>query len=434
MCSTSWLLIEFAALSPTLHILNLIILLQAVCLLQVLADLKAKANLLRKEALECLTVALAGSDTKKFWELMTAFSGTNHKGTDEDDPQDFLDAAPIIPPPLPLTEIETEEEAASVKSAPASTIALPTGGAKCKARITQQKDLLEDLCDLKDAIRMYPSSKETLKETVIPDNLLVKREHQTSHAGASMYLCCHPKCQDPAFYAQSPAGIYSLARRKHLGIAISCPYCSDKLYWNFKGWQSHMDSMHKAVPHFSSAFADEVQIAHEMLYAAEQQAKPATKKRRTRKPKPKKEKEGAPYPSCSLDSDTNDSSPDSSSSEDDSKSDTESSSDEESCQPTKSKLSSVQKEALMSGATAAVAEPTTEALAKYPSGKHTPHPLVTAHHDTQDVVKPSVISLAASLVLSDLPPEGIEDMPELEETPPPPFPTHAMSGPACEKC
>ena len=51
---------------------------------------------------------------------MTAYFGANHSGTD-DDPWDFLDAAPKIPDPLPLTDTETEDETTSVKSAPAST-------------------------------------------------------------------------------------------------------------------------------------------------------------------------------------------------------------------------------------------------------------------------------------------------------------------------
>ena len=226
-------------------------------LLRVSADLEAKANLLCKEALQCLMVALAGSNTKKLLELMMAYFGANHKGIDEDDPWDFLDAAPAVPPPLPLTETETKEEAASMKSAPTSTIAPPTGSAKCKPWVTQQKDLFEDLCELKDAIWMYPSNKDTLKEMGIPANLLVKREHKTSHPGASMYLCHHPKCQEPAFFAQSPAGIYSHMHHKHLGIAITCPYCQDKLYWNSKGWKSHMDSMHKSVPHFGTSLVKE---------------------------------------------------------------------------------------------------------------------------------------------------------------------------------
>ena len=55
---------------------------------------------------------------------MTAYFGTAQKEDGEDDPWDFLDAAPAIPEPLPLTETDTEDDASSVKSAPATT-ALP---------------------------------------------------------------------------------------------------------------------------------------------------------------------------------------------------------------------------------------------------------------------------------------------------------------------
>ena len=79
---------------------------QAVRLLRVSAELESKANALRKEALQCLTVALAGSDTKKFWDLLTTYFGANHTG-DQDDVWDFIDAAPPIPRPLPLTDTES---------------------------------------------------------------------------------------------------------------------------------------------------------------------------------------------------------------------------------------------------------------------------------------------------------------------------------------
>ena len=52
------------------------------------AKLKVKANSLCKEALQSLTITLAGSDTKHFWDLLTAFFGANHTG-DNDDLWDF---------------------------------------------------------------------------------------------------------------------------------------------------------------------------------------------------------------------------------------------------------------------------------------------------------------------------------------------------------
>ena len=361
--------------------------LQAVRFLCVSADLEAKANLLCKEALQSLTIALARTDTKKFWELLVAFFGANHKGSEEDDPWDFLNAAPKIPPPLPLTETECDEEKASVKSAPVASSAKEP--VKWKLKISQQKDLLPDVCELKQVIQMYPADKDSLPSTGIPTELQVKREHQTTHTSASVYLCLHEKCQVPPFFAQSSAGIYSHILRKHLGIALACPYCKDKLYWNSKGWKSHMDSKHRSAPAYGTALIDEAVLAQEMMKATERQSAPpsvAPKKRCSKKkpaghPQKKRPSDKSSFESLEPSSDegTADSSPDSSSNE---------AMDTESASPTKKSKGK-------------------------PSHK--------------------------ASVPVDLPPEvkqelDLKDMLELEEAPPAPFPTELVRGPATKHC
>ena len=292
---------------------------QAVRLLRVSANLEAKANAMRREALQCITVALAGSDTKKLWELMTAYFGTAQKQDDDNDPWDFLDAAPAIPEPLPLTETDTEDEATSTKSTPAASVApKPTGAAKRKPQVSLQKDLLPDVCSPKEAIRIYPADENSVNETGIPAHLQVKREQHTTGKGGSVYLCLHEKCQMPTFWAQSPAGLYSHMRRKHLGVVIACPYCPDKLYWNSKGWKSHMEHQHRHLPAYRSALQDEAAVAQEMLASMKKQASsksPAKKRRRASALKVKSE------PVEESSSATSDSSPDSATSSD---SDTES--------------------------------------------------------------------------------------------------------------
>ena len=136
-------------------------------------ELEGRANALRKEALQCLTMALCGSDTKKFWELLTMYFRANHT-RDEDDPWDFIDPAPEIPRPLPLTETDTDEEnkapsASAVPSASAKT----TGSACRKPVLPVKRDDLKDLCNLQEAIRMYPATAETINETGIPLDLQV---------------------------------------------------------------------------------------------------------------------------------------------------------------------------------------------------------------------------------------------------------------------
>ena len=148
------------------------------------AELETRANLLRKEALQSLTIALAGSDTKHLWDLLTAYFGANHLPGEEEDPWDFLDAAPEIPPPLPLTDTNSDEDKVSVastattQSAPAAPVSGTSVGVGAKAKglpkISVQKDVLDDLCTVDKAIWIYPQDSKTLSETGIPEHLLVQ--------------------------------------------------------------------------------------------------------------------------------------------------------------------------------------------------------------------------------------------------------------------
>ena len=272
-------------------------------------------------------------------------------GTDED-PWDFLDAAPKIPDPLPLTDTDTDDEVVSVQSAPAASSSqtqplegVSVGvGARAKVftkggrrpLVSQYKDDLPDICSPPEAIQMHPQDKKTVNETGVPSDLLVERESKTSLSGSSIYLCRHPVCQDKPFHAQSLAGLYSHVRRKHLGVVLACPYCVKKLYWNAKGWKSHMGSYHRGAPWYGTSLKQESQEALDLLEQIEADPLSASKaslkeERRYRKsiaPKQRAETgtEVLVQPSAALkectkegpvsDTDTLDSSSDSSSSED----------------------------------------------------------------------------------------------------------------------
>ena len=422
--------------------------------MRVSAELETRANLLRREALQSLTIALAGSDTKRLWDLLTAFFGADHTG-DEEDPWDFLDGAPEIPPPLPLTDTDSDDDkvsttsVATTQSAPAGpTAGQPLGeGAKVKCRrpkVSAPKDHLDDVCDLDQAIRIYPQSESTLKETGIPEHLLVQREQLTTGKGGSLYLCRHELCQNTAYYAQSPAGLYSHVRRKHLGMALACPYCTKKLYWNLKGWHTHMDKYHKEVPHYGHQLADESTEAASLLVqlkadpdALKEEAVKQEKQLRKGLHPAKREptvtfKDTEPSPAATTPQpiqpegssddeayqpgqDTEDSSADSSSSTSSENDDDPPQSKETSA--THTSLSLGQLQAVREGATALRGQPTLEALEKHPSAWKQPTPTHTAIRYAPPSVTPAA-QLASSLVLMDMDPE----MPELEKTPPRPFP------------
>ena len=90
--------------------------------------------------------------------------------------------------------------------------------------------------------------------------------------------------------------------------------------------------------------------------------------------------------------------------------------------PTKP-LTSEWAEAMMAGATALVMYPSQEALIQHPAGMLTLCPKVLGHWEAPSGPDPKTLQLASSLVTMDI----LEDMPKLEEHPPPPFPAHAMS-------
>ena len=312
-------------------------------------------------------MALAGSDTKSFWDLMTSYFGSTAKDQEEDDPWGFIDAAVPIPAPLPLTDTDSDEDRQSTQSTPAGSRSAAAREVKSCPLLPTKNDLLEDLCSLKKAIHMYPLDEDHLKETGIPEELLVRREQRTTVAGASVYVCVHPKCQQLPFYSQSPAGLYSHVRRKHLGIAFACPYCADKTYWNSHGWSSRMEQKHKGLPAYGHALADEATKTLEML-------------QRARQPK-------AEDPVASLSSagptpkvDTEDSSSDSASSTDDDPATEEAvplSAAERECQ----ELMKEQVEAIIGGASTICHDPPLESLQKFLFTVLAPCPEVLAIRD-----------------------------------------------------
>ena len=420
--------------------------------------METRANLLRKEALQSLTIALAGSNTKGLWDLLTAYFGANHTG-DEEDPWDFLDAAPEIPPPLPVTDTDSDDDnkasltstttTRSAPPAPVSSAKIRVGAkAKGRSKVIMQKDHLDDLCVAERAIRIYPSNKDTLSETGIPEHLLAAREQVTTAKGGSMYLCRHELCKEVPYYAQGTAGLYSHVRRKHLGMVVACPYCPKKLYWNTKGWATHMDKYHSDAPHYGHEVTSEPELAAALLTQVKadpdalrtQALKQEKRLRKGLHPTKKtatvtvKEEVSSTVPSKpdeSSDSDdedyeppdTVDSSPDSSSSSD---ADSDSDQDKEQGQVTttheRESLTPEQFQVVREGATALRGQPTLEALIKHPSAWKWQPPSHTAYRDAPPSATPAT-QLATSMMMMDIPPsaDDLADMPELEETPPPPF-------------
>ena len=81
---------------------------QALRLFCLASELESRAAALRLEALQHMTISMAGVDGRELFTLMTTFFG---HGTDfSEDPFRFLDGAPTIRPPLDLTDMDTDDE------------------------------------------------------------------------------------------------------------------------------------------------------------------------------------------------------------------------------------------------------------------------------------------------------------------------------------
>ena len=315
---------------------------------------------------------------------------------------------------------------------------------------------------------MYPANQDTVNEMGIPASLQVQREHATTHAGASVYFCRHEMCSQKPFHAQSLAGLYSHVRHKHLGICLACPYCREKLYWNFKGWKSHMSTHHSTAPHYGSTLIDEAAQACKLLSIVQRDPTALSREAREQEQQPNASSSPKATPEVKphgkacrhhhprpWDTTSSSSSPGGSASPSDSTSSSESesryqtttksstktmsssttssSSGDESDgktlnRPIKAELTGEQQQYLREGAHALVAQPTLEALIKHPHAWKQPRSAIVASRDLR-LHPPAAQQLATSMIQMDVPstaePEvdPLADMPPLEEHPPAPFPT-----------
>ena len=83
--------------------------LQSLHLLRLSAKLEGRAATLRCEALQHMTIAVAGMDCRDFWKVLVTFFGSNRG----EDPFQFLDGVPVIKCPLDLMDTDSDEGSVS---------------------------------------------------------------------------------------------------------------------------------------------------------------------------------------------------------------------------------------------------------------------------------------------------------------------------------
>ena len=308
------------------------------------------------------------------------FFGTNPQEGEDEDPWNFIDGAPAIPPPLPLTDTNSEDETRSVQSTPpASTQVVHP---KRKLIAPTRLDLLPDLCLPKEAVRVYPQDEDSINEMGSHQSCWLNGNSADQFQGIHVHVCSW-KMPIAPFFSQSPAGIYSHVCRKHIGVVLACPYCQSKIV-------KEMASSKESAPQHEEV---EEEATH-----------------------------------------TEDSSSDSGSSSGSSSHSSDSSKAGQKLviKQERRQLTEAQAAAIMTGATALWRDPPLESLIKYPFSMFAPKSDVIAiwdHPRQSPADTQAMASTAASFVASDIvtpeedPIPGLEDMPPLEEVPPPHFPT-----------
>ena len=240
-------------------------------LLRLSAEVEARAANLRTEALQCLTVALAGTDTKAFWQVMTTFFGSE---SDKDNVWDFIDPASRVAHPLDIESTDDEEEEASGDTSADQAAQASSSKATTSKTVLPRssKVVREDVCPIEKAIRVRPQDEESLVATGIPLNLLSTRDQKPSgSSGASLYYCKHPQCDPPFVGKGGPAPLYNHIRRHHLGLALLCPYCEHKVFYTSSGWKDHMVKFHPSAPWYKKQVdrPEEVEAAALLIQAIE---------------------------------------------------------------------------------------------------------------------------------------------------------------------
>ena len=200
------------------------------------AELETKAAALRAGALQHMTIALAGSNCKELFTLLTTFFGKD-TGVDT---FGFLDGAPKIKLPLHLTDTDTEDETGDASSTTSTVTPTPTMASTSSQHksphVKPQKVWMDRVPDISQTEGHLPTDPKALHNTGIPSIYHVQRSGASSK-GSSLYDCPFGSaCGMPPYVGDLPS-CGSHVHRVHIGSSILCPYCPDQCYYNADNWQ-----------------------------------------------------------------------------------------------------------------------------------------------------------------------------------------------------
>ena len=202
---------------------------------------------LKQEALQHLFIAIAGTDCRELWNLLTLFFS---KGSDYD-PFEFLDAAPAIKKPLDLVDMDSDSSTSAATTAPDPTAdspktsrpATPSGGATKDFKLPSRPTWPDLYASIELTEGFVPQSASLLHHTGIPEGVACKRSDTQTARGTSLYICPHPSCGATPYIGDLPGCGWHL-RHVHYGTCLLCPFCPHRQYYQVSGWKDHMNSKH----------------------------------------------------------------------------------------------------------------------------------------------------------------------------------------------
>ena len=154
---------------------------------------------LKQEALQHLFIAIAGTDCRELWNLLTLFFG---KGSDHD-PFEFLDAAPAIKKPLDLVDTDSDDEVSVADSSTSATVnapnptatspktsrpATPSGGTSRDFKLPPKPTWPDLYASIELAEGFVPRLANLLHHTGIPEGVICRRSDTQTVKGASLYI------------------------------------------------------------------------------------------------------------------------------------------------------------------------------------------------------------------------------------------------------
>ena len=226
--------------------------------------LEMQAHRLRRDALRVVNATLSETATTGFWTLLEGFFGV-----DEDPGLASLEDAASLAEALCLCKAEKEKDAqVAYLSVPAeivaedpdepeteeildsaSTTSSQLTGARPKtlSQIKKQHDNVDEYpnkCNIAEVQLFFPASEKTLPQTGVPSKYIGSREDVGPYRGA--YRCLYGEgCE---YGAQSRDVVCTHVRRVHLGIALACRFCPNKVWWQARYWLLHMRDNHSEMP------------------------------------------------------------------------------------------------------------------------------------------------------------------------------------------